>query len=72
MVKIKSYTAYQKSDGYDIDEVVEQVTNKLVVIKGLVPIHNIISINTTPIYKITDVSCIVKGLFITIVYKEII
>ena len=71
MVKIKSYTAYQKSDGYDIDEVVERVINKFVEDK-LVPTHYIISVNTTPIYKITDVSCIVKGLFITIVYKEII
>ena len=69
--KIKSHTEYHKSDGYDIDEVVERVTNKFVDEK-IVSISHIISVNTTPIYKVTDLSCVVKGVFITIVYKEII
>lgn len=70
MVKIKSHTEYHSSDGYDIDEVIERVTNKFTEEK-LVPIHFIISVNTTPIYKTNDRGVIVKGVFITIVYKEI-
>lgn len=71
MIKIKSHTEYHTSDGYDIDEVVERVTNKFVE-DALVPIHYIVSINTTPIYKVTDGGCLVKGVFITIVYKEVV
>lgn len=71
MVKIKSHTEYHKSDGYDIDEVVERVVNKLIE-EGIVQIDFIISVNTTPIYKFSDIGCIVNGVFITIVYKEII
>lgn len=71
MVKVKSHTEFRNTDGYDIDEVVERVTNKFVE-DALVPIHYIISINTTPTYQITERGCIVKGIFITIVYKEII
>ena len=71
MTKIKSHTEYHTSDGYDIDEIVERICTKFIYDKYVLT-ANIISINTTPIYKVTDVGCIVKGVFITIVYKEII
>lgn len=70
-IKIKSHTEYHSTDGYDIDKIVEKFTNKFVEEK-IVPICHIISINTTPIYKVTDRGCFVKGVYITIIYKEII